>query len=134
MAKTWKQKLDDGRSPEVETLEKPFGGAQPGAKMLVATPRLVERYMRGVPSGAAQSVPQMREALAKAHGADIACPLSTGIFARIAAEAALEEMETGVPVDQVTPFWRVIEPKSPLAKKLSCGPAFIEAQRAREQN
>jgi hypothetical protein len=33
---------------------------------------------------------------------------------------------------QITPFWRVIEPKSALAKKLTCGPEFIEEMRAAE--
>jgi hypothetical protein len=132
MAKTWRQKLDGGQPAHVEVLEKPFGGALPGAKMLVATPRLVDEYMRKVPAGESRSIAQMRTDLAKSHGAEISCPLSTSIFARIAAEAALEETETGVPLAEVTPFWRVIDDKSPIAKKLSCGADMIRAQRERE--
>jgi hypothetical protein len=132
MAKSWKQKLDGGQPAHVEVLEKPFGGALPGAKMLVATPRLVDEYMRKIPAGESRSIAQMRTDLAKAHGAEISCPLSTSIFARIAAEAALEETETGVPLAEVTPFWRVIDDKSPIAKKLSCGADMIRAQRERE--
>ncbi|HEX4737670.1 MAG TPA: hypothetical protein VH331_08920 [Allosphingosinicella sp.] len=132
MAKTWKQKLDIDRTPHVEVLERPFGGAPPGARMLVSTPREVDGYIRGLPRGATQSVPTMREALAKTHGADIACPMSTAMFARIAAEAALEEVHAGKSVDDVAPFWRVIEPSSALAKKLSCGADFIEQRRMQE--
>jgi hypothetical protein len=77
MGKTWKQKLDGGKPAHVEVLNKPFGGAPPGAKMLVGTPRLVDDYMRRVPEGQARTVAQMRADLAKEHGADIACPLST---------------------------------------------------------
>jgi hypothetical protein len=132
MAKSWKQKLDEGKPAHVEVLRKRFGGAPEGAKMLVATPRLVDEYMRAVPSGERRTVGQMRSDLAAAHGADISCPISTSIFARIAAEAALEDTTVGVPLSDVTPFWRVIEEDGTVAKKLSCGPDFIRSQRAAE--
>jgi hypothetical protein len=132
MGKTWKQKLDGGKPAHVEVLNKPFGGAPPGAKMLVGTPRLVDDYMRRVPEGQARTVAQMRADLAKEHGADIACPLSTSIFARIAAEAALEDMQAGKPSAEVTPFWRVVDENSTVAKKLSCGPEFIAIKRQLE--
>ena len=132
MAKTWRQKLDGGRPAHVEILEKPFGGGLPGARMLVATPRLVDDYMRGIPAGETRSIARMRTDLAKAHGAELSCPLSTSIFARIAAEAALEEAGTGAALSEVTPFWRVIDEQSPIAKKLSCGVDMIRTQRERE--
>lgn len=132
MAKTWKQKLDGGQPAHIEVLTKSFGGAPEGAKMLVATPRIVEEYMRNVPAGESRSLAQMRLDLAKAHGADISCPISTSIFARIAAEAALEQVEAGIPLSEVTPFWRVIDESSPIAKKLSCGIDLVRDQRTRE--
>lgn len=132
MAKTWRQKLDGGKPAHVETLTKPFGGAPEGAKMLVGTPRLIDSYMRTVPEGQSRSVAQMRADLAKAQKADIACPLSTSILVRIAAEAALEEIAQGKPVQDVAPFWRVVDEKSPIAKRLSCGPEFIELRRQLE--
>ncbi|MBM3347843.1 MAG: hypothetical protein FJY55_15320 [Betaproteobacteria bacterium] len=70
---------------------------------------------------------QLRAALAKTYAADGACPLTTGIFCRIAAEHAYEQFQMGA--KRVAPFWRVIDPASPLARKLSCGPAFIRKQR-----
>ena len=95
MTKTWKQKLDSGKPAHVEVLTKAFGGAPEGAKMLIATPRMVDEYIRGLPPGETRSIAQVRTELARAHGADIACPLSTSIFARIAAEAALEDVQMG---------------------------------------
>jgi hypothetical protein len=68
----------------------------------------------------------------KAHGAEISCPISTSIFARIAAEAALEQSEAGASLSEVTPFRRVIDEASPIAKKLSCGVDLIRAQRTKE--
>jgi hypothetical protein len=100
--------------------------------MLVATPRLVDDYIRAIPPGERRDVARMRADLAAAHGADVACPLSTGIFARIAAEAALEEAESGVPLAEISPFWRLIAEDSRIAGKLSCGAEFIRTQRARE--
>jgi hypothetical protein len=132
MAKSWKQKLAGGKPEHVEVLNKRFGGAPEGAKMLIATPRLVDQYMRAVPRGERRTVAQMRNELAASHGADISCPISTSIFARIAAEAAIEEATSGVPLSDVTPFWRVIEEDGTLAKKLSCGVDFIRNQRAAE--
>jgi hypothetical protein len=132
MAKSWEQKLAGGKPAHVEVLNKRFGGAPEGAKMLIATPRIVDDYMRAVRRGERRTVAQMRCELAAAHGADISCPISTSIFARIAAEAAMEETAAGVPLSDVTPFWRVIEEDGTVAKKLSCGPDFIRNQRAAE--
>jgi hypothetical protein len=62
------------------------------------------------------------------QGAQGGCDLP----ARIAAEAAIEEMEDGKPVEKITPFWRLIDAKSPIAKKLSCGTAFVAKMRKQE--
>ena len=132
MAKSWKQKLDGGKPAHVEVLKKRFGGAPEGAKMLIATPRLVDDYMRQVPPGERRTVAQMRSDLATAHGAALSCPISTSIFARIAAEAAIEETMAGAALSDVTPFWRVIEEDGTVAKKLTCGPEFIRERRAAE--
>ena len=134
MPKTWRQKLDGGRPAHVEILNKPFGGAPEGAKMLVATPRMVDAYMRNIPAGETRSVAQMRLDLARDHGADISCPISSSIFARIAAEAALEEAEQGASLSEVTPFWRLIDENSPIATKLSCGVELVRTQRMGEAN
>lgn len=74
-----------------------------------------------------------RRELAQQHGADAACPVSTAIFLRTVAEAAWDQIEAGVPVPQVAPFWRVVNPASALAKKLRAGPGWIAEQRAAEQ-
>ncbi|MBX9645130.1 MAG: hypothetical protein K2W91_13660 [Novosphingobium sp.] len=130
--KTWQEKLAGGKQPHVEVLQKPFGGALPGARMLVSQPAEVDAYIRTLPPGTKATVADLRDALARQHGADLACPLSTSIFVRIAAEAALEDLALGKSESEITPFWRVVDPKSPLAKKLSCGAGFVEERRASE--
>lgn len=56
-------------------------------------------------------------------------PLTTGIFLRIVAEAAWEQLQAGKSRSEVAPFWRVIDPDSKAARKLPCGAEFIVRQR-----
>lgn len=133
MAKSWTEKHDNHAHPaHVEILDKPFAGLPVGASIVVATPKEVTAYLRRIPKGQTRSVEALRSHLARKYKADAACPLTTGIFLRIAAEAALEKMAAGAPVGSAAPFWRVVDPGSPLAKKLSCGPSFIMARRRAE--
>ncbi|MCC5928875.1 MAG: hypothetical protein JJU28_06490 [Cyclobacteriaceae bacterium] len=66
------------------------------------------------------------------HGADYTCPVTTGIFLRIVAEAAYEELQNGKNQEEIIPFWRVIDPKSALAKKLSFGQELLLEMREKE--
>jgi hypothetical protein len=132
MAKTWKQKLENLRPAQVEVLDKPMMGLPAGTRLLIATPILTKECIEKLKPGESLSVPELRRTLAEDFQADATCPLTTGIFVRIAAEAALDELRAGKDLDAITPFWRVVDPKSPLAKKLSCGPDFVREQRTRE--
>jgi hypothetical protein len=58
--------------------------------------------------------------------------VSTALFLRIVAEHSWERLQDGASVESVPPFWRVIEPDSTLAKKLSLDQAWIEMQRSLE--
>jgi hypothetical protein len=129
-AKTWKEKLEIDRKPEVVQITKGYAGIPAGSRVLVSTPKEVDRFIRKIPEGTFVSPEELRKKLAARHGADAACPLATGIFLRIAAEAAWEQMqkdEAGV-----TPFWRVVPPGSNLAKKLTCGDNFVRKMQSQE--
>ena len=131
--KSWKQKMAT-KPPHTVTLDKDFAGVPAGAKLLISCPAEVEQYLRKhVPPGEIREVQQVRRELAELHGADATCPVSTAIFLRTVAEAAWDEIESGTAVTDVAPFWRVVDPKSPLAKKLRAGPVWIEQQRAAER-
>jgi hypothetical protein len=93
----------------------------------------VEDYVKKIPRGHAASLAQMRKDLAAEYGARYMCPVTAGIFLRIVAEAAWEEMQQGRSLRQVAPFWRIIPLRSPTARKLSFGTAFLAAQRAAER-
>ena len=132
--KSWGDKVNDPtKTHKVEKLDKDWVDMTKGDRMLIATPKMVDDYLRQIPAGREVSMLTMRKDLALAHKADNSCPLTTGIFLRIAAEAALEELNAGKPLKSVAPFWRVVTTKMPVAKKLSCGPEFIEKHRKREK-
>lgn len=130
--KSWQDKFNSRTQTTIETLEKPFAGLQPGQTLLISTPAEFDAHLRQIPYGQTESVANLRQTLAALHRADATCPLTTGIFLRIVAEVALEQIAQGQPLSDVAPFWRVVEPKSHLAQKLSCGPEWIAAQRASE--
>lgn len=132
MKKTWKQKLTIDRQPEVCPLDKPFQGFPAGATMLIPTPLLVKEYIEAIPLGQSRTIPEMRADLARRFEAQTTCPLTSGIFVRIVAEAALEELAAGTPEEKITPFWRMIDRRAPALKKLSCPPDFVLAHRRAE--
>ena len=129
--KGWSEKLDSARTPREKT-DKLFRGVPAGSLLLISSPREVQALVKRIPEGRALTQPEVRARLAKRHHADATCPISTGIFLRIVAEAAWAEIEAGRDPGEVTPFWRVVEPGSPLAKKLTCGADFVERMRRQE--
>jgi hypothetical protein len=131
--KTWEQKMK-ATPPHTVVLDKDFAGVPAGARLLISGPLEVEAYVRSqVPVGETRSIQQMRRELAALHGADAACPVSTAIFLRTVSEVAWDALEAGQPATEVAPFWRVVDPASPLARKLRAGAAWIEQQRQAEQ-
>jgi len=64
--------------------------------------------------------------LAQTHQADVACPITTGIFVRIAGEAAEEDLRAGK--KRVTPYCRVVRDDGTLNRKLK-----RQAARLREE-
>lgn len=130
--KSWQEKLHVNRVPEVETTNKKFADIPAGARMLIATPLMVEEYIRQIPRGQFREIGQIRKDLAADNHADYTCPVTTGIFIRIVAEAAYEEYMQGKSLSRIAPFWRALSPRSPSAKKLSFGMDFLLERRKKE--
>jgi len=133
MPTSWGDKYRAAKPAHVTVLEKPFAGLREGARLFVASPKVIDAYLRAIPLGKTKDTAAMRAALAKKNKAEATCPTSTAIFLRVVAECALERVAAGETVAAVPPFWRVVEPDGQLAKKLSCGPEFIAAQRELEK-
>ena len=130
--KTWAEKLNIDRNPVIEKVDKAFAGIRKGQTMLIPAPKMVDTYIRQIPRGKQADAETIRKDLAAEYHAETTCPLTTGIFIRIVAEAAYEEYQKGKPLDQITPFWRVIRETSATAKKLTFGIEFLKEQRLKE--
>lgn len=130
--KTWADKMQ-ARPPHTVRLDKDFAGVPAGSLLLISCPLEVAEFLRTqVAPATTLSVQELRRRLARHHGADAACPVSTAIFLRTVAESAWDQIEAGVPATEVPPFWRVVDPDSALAQKLRAGPQWIREQRAAE--
>ena len=129
---TWAQQLAVERAPRSMRLQADFAGLRAGTLLFVPTPRLVDGYLRTVPHGTTTTMARMREDLARTHGCEAACPVSTAIFLRMVAEAAWEQIGTGRPAAEVAPFWRVVAPDSPVGRRLTVDAEWIRGQRALE--
>lgn len=132
MAKTWQEKFNSDKPFVVKIIDKKFSDLPEGTKLFIATPKLVDEYVNHIPRGVEVNLKTMRLDLAIEHWAENSCPVTTSIFLRIVSEVAIEKLNQGKSIQEITPFWRVINSKMPIAKKLSCGINFINQQRKKE--
>ncbi len=125
--KTWREKLDNdkGLSRVVEVDER-MSSRWGAGTFVIPAPREVDELMRAVPEGKLTTINHLRETLATRHAATIACPITTGMFARIAAEAAAEDEKDGR-ID-ITPYWRTLKTGGEVNPKY---PGGCEGQRER---
>lgn len=130
--KTWHEKMLPDKKAEVKKNDYDFADIPAGSKMLIATPLIVDGYVRHIPKGHFTDIKQMRKDLAAEYKAEYTCPVTTGIFLRIVAENAYEEYKKGKALNKITPFWRAMSIKSPSAKKLTFGKKFLLDQQKKE--
>tara|TARA_A100001388_G_scaffold112844_1_gene82898 strand:- start:1112 stop:1534 length:423 start_codon:yes stop_codon:yes gene_type:complete len=128
--KSWKEKLNIDKSFVVKRLDKNFSDMKVGENMLIATPKIIDDYIKQIPKGININIKTLRNDLALTYNADTTCPVTTGIFLRIVSEAAFEDFLNGE--KNITPFWRVVDHESKTATKLACGINFIKKRRSEE--
>jgi hypothetical protein len=117
MKKSWREKLATNKDlPKT---------------MVIPAPSEVDALMKHVPRGLVVTINELRAALAKKHGVDFACPLTTGIFSWIAAHAAAEAGAEGA--RRITPYWRTLKTGGELNPKYPGGVEGI-AKRLRAEN
>ena len=126
------EKLCRKKTEKKVRLEADFAGIKAGQMMFVATPLIVDAYIRAIPEGEHRTVPGMRNELARRNRCDASCPVSTAICTRMSAEAALEQLAEGASPDEVAPFWRILRPDDKIAKRLDVGGEWIAQRRAFE--
>jgi len=130
--KSWLDKLNENKEPKIKRIDIDFADIPSGSNMLIPTPKLIDKYIQGIVVGERINIKTLRKDLAIAHNADYTCPVTTGIFLRIVAEANYEKLQEGKRFEEITAFWRVIEPDSALAKKLTFGQDFLLQQIEKE--
>ncbi|MBA7542920.1 hypothetical protein ES705_35245 [subsurface metagenome] len=121
--KTWREKLEKELEPKVVDVSPKMAKRFGTGKMLIPTPLLVDALIRKVEKGKLVTIGEIRERLAKDFKVDSTCPLTTGIFVRIAAETAEEDLRMGR--QEITPYWRVIRDDGSLNEKF---PGGVEVQ------
>jgi hypothetical protein len=125
--KTWREKLaDDKDLPKVFVIGCDQSKRWGEGTCAIPAPREVDALMRRIPRGRLTTINQLREAVARKHGATIGCPITTGIFSWIAAHAAAEAATAGE--TNITPYWRTLKVKGELNPKYPGGIPALTAR------
>ena len=132
--KSWREKLADSKGlPKVGKVMGKMTRRWGTGTMVIPAPKEVDAIMKTVPKGRLITINEIRAALAKKHKTDIACPITTGIFAWIAAHAADEAAAEGA--KNITPYWRTLKTGGELNAKYPGGiPALKKRLQAEGHN
>jgi hypothetical protein len=118
--KSWQEKLCQAKGlPKIVKLSGKAATGWGGARMVVPSPLEVDAVMKKVPQGKLATIAEIRATLAKKFKTDIACPLTSGIFTWIAANAAEEQRQQGK--KNLTPWWRTLKTGGELNPKYPGG-------------
>ena len=118
--KSWREKLADSKGlPKTGRIAGKMTKRWGTGTMVVPAPLEVDAVMKRVPRGKLITIGEIRAALAKRHDVNVCCPITTGIFAWIAAHAAEESAAAGK--KQITPYWRTLKTGGELNPKYPGG-------------
>jgi len=122
---SWAEKLTDSKDlPRVEKIDEKKSKRWGTGTFVIPAPIEVDEIMRKVPKGKLITINEIRQILAKRHKATIGCPITTGIFSWIAANAA-DEAERGGK-QRITPYWRTLKTGGILNEKYPGGLANLK--------
>lgn len=116
---TWREKLEKVQEPKIVNIPPKMVKRFGTGRMLIPRPLDVNALIRKVKKGKLVTQDQIRKRLAKDFEVNVTCPITTGIFIRIAAEAAEEDLSKGM--KQITPYWRVLKTDGSLNEKFPGG-------------
>lgn len=118
--KSWLEKLNDDKGlPKVEKITGKMTKRWGPGTVAIPAPREINEIMGQVPRGKLITINRIREIIAKKHKATIGCPITTGIFAWIAAHAAEEAKASGR--ENITSYWRTLKSEGELNEKYPGG-------------
>ena len=129
--KTWREKLMDNKGlPKIAKIEGSMSKRWGTGTMVVPAPCEVDEIMRQVPRGKLITINEIRAILASKHNVTIGCPITTGIFAWIAANAANEQGTRSTSC--MTPYWRTLRSGGELNPKYPGGIKNLRTRLAAE--
>ncbi len=100
--------------------------------MLLPSRELVADTLKTLPSDKRTELGALRSALAAEAGTEACCPVTTQRELLAIAETEVARHGGGTPGRELVPFWRVIDPGRPLARRVAGGAAFIAARQAED--
>ena len=122
--KSWREKLADSKDlPKILAITGRMTARWGSGTVAIPAPIEVDAIMQRVPRGKVITINEIRARVAAKHGATIGCPITTGIFAWIAAHAAEEAAAAGP--KRVTPYWRTLKVGGELNAKYPGGIAKL---------
>jgi hypothetical protein len=132
--KTWQEKLADNKGfPKVCKIDSTKSKRWGAGTFVIPAPMEVNELMRRVPKGKLTTIEELRKVLARRHGATIACPITTGIFAWISAHAAAEAGAESKSVKKnIAPYWRTLKSNGELNPKYPGGIAGLKRKLSTE--
>lgn len=115
--KTFNEKLQDSKDmPKIVVIEDEKSIKRYGGKNMIITPPIeYNDIIARIPEGKLLTIKEIREFLAKKHGADFTCPMTAGIFISLSAQASNEREKDKIP------FWRCLKADGELNPKYPGG-------------
>ena len=105
MRMTAREKIAKCPPGGVHVLDPVKAAKMKGATMLIPSPEQMQEVFNDIPTGGTMDIKEFRADIAARAGADIVCPMVTGILWRVIAEASDEEIVDGNP--PYAAWWRV---------------------------
>ncbi len=123
--KSWREKLNYSKGlPKVGRITGGMTRKWGTGTMVIPSPIEVDELMRRVAKGKLLTIHEIRAHLARRHRVEMSCPITTGIFAWIAAHAAEEAADAGR--KRITPYWRTLKSGGELNGKYPGGIANLK--------
>ena len=100
-------------NPVIEPRRKGRSGTQ---SMLIPSETMVAAKLRAAPAGRVSDLGGLRRALAEEYGADACCPVT------------VQRHMVAIAEKGSAPYWRMVDPDRPMAKRMAGGAERIRAK------
>lgn len=117
--KNWKVKVEKEQAPTFAEIPPIWENKMGVGQMVITSPKLTYELLQQIPKGSLVLQDEIRRKFASDFKVQHTCPMTTGIFLRIAAEAAEEYRADGI--KKIAPYWRVVKENGMLNEKFPGG-------------